>query len=193
MANIRIGTNAGETLNGTDSTTNPDYLIGLGGSDTLNGNGGDDTLIGGSGADSLRGGSGMDYLDGGSGDDYLRGGTGQDVLFGGTGNDRFDYNAETESQGGSGSRDIIVDFVGNRQSFGDRIDLVSIDANPSLPGDQPFQYIQNAAFTGVGQVRYSGGIVQVNISGGGAPEMEIQLVGSPQLTVNNTANSDILL
>lgn len=170
-----------------------DFIFGRGGKDRLEGRDGNDTLNGGSGGDTLLGGAGSDYLDGGSGDDALNGGIGQDYLLGGAGSDRFDYNAANESPVGGANRDVLFDFSGNGAGFGDRIDLHDIDANPFLGGDQAFQWIQGNAFDAPGQVRYSGGVVQVNISGNGGAEMEIQLIEAPALTVNLGANSDILL
>jgi len=57
-----VGTNAGETLNGTAGN---DLILGLGGNDTLNGLGGNDILVGGEGSDTLNGGDGNDILVGG--------------------------------------------------------------------------------------------------------------------------------
>jgi Ca2+-binding RTX toxin-like protein len=86
-----------------------DYILALGGADTLNGGGGNDRLYGGSGADTIRGGEGSDILDGGddlqlvatdsdnsidhlfgeAGNDTLRGKAGDDVLDGGIGADNL--------------------------------------------------------------------------------------------------------
>ena len=57
-----VGTEAGETLNGTAGN---DLILGLGGNDTLNGLGGNDVLVGGAGNDVLNGGDGNDTLIGG--------------------------------------------------------------------------------------------------------------------------------
>ena len=48
-------------------------------------------------------------------------------------------------------RDTIFDFSG---TGGDRIDLSAIDANTAASGNQAFNYIGNAAFTGkAGELR----------------------------------------
>ena len=57
-----VGTNAGETLNGTAGN---DLILGFGGNDTLNGLGGNDILVGGEGSDTLNGNEGNDILVGG--------------------------------------------------------------------------------------------------------------------------------
>ena len=58
MADI-IGTDNGETLNGTGD---PDFIDGRGGADTLNGLGGNDIIVGGTGADLMNGGLGDDWF-----------------------------------------------------------------------------------------------------------------------------------
>ncbi|MDX1297069.1 MAG: peroxidase family protein [Pseudomonas sp.] len=65
---VIIGTNAGETLTGTEFD---DQIFALGGNDILNGL------------------AGNDFLDGGAGSDLLDGGLGADVMLGGTGNDTY--------------------------------------------------------------------------------------------------------
>ena len=79
-------------------------------------------------------------------------------------------------------RDQITDFAPGQ----DVLDLARIDADPSLPGDQPFVWRGTAAFTGApGEVRYVKGattIVQATIDGDLAPELEIRLTGNKTLT-----------
>ncbi len=84
VADVIIGTDAGETLNG-DAADN--LIIGLGGDDTLNGMDGDDVLCGDGGEDTLNGGGDNDTLLGGGQDDVLNGGDGDDTLVGAGGDD----------------------------------------------------------------------------------------------------------
>ncbi len=127
------------------------------------------------------------------GNDTLIGGGGSDTLTGGLGFDSFDYNHVRDSLAGSRTRDVITDFTGN-----DRIDLRDIDANTSVAGNQPFTYIGSAQFHNVlgsyvpGELRYVNGILSGNTDRDAAAEFQIQLVGSPLLTVVGVG-SDILL
>lgn len=162
------------------------------GNDILNGGLGDDQLRGDSGNDTLRGGGGNDALIGGAGADLLLGGAGRDSLDGGSGNDIFDYNSVSESPTGSSNRDSILNFNGNGTSVGDRIDLRDIDAKVLVAGNQAFTYIGSALFTAAGQLRYSNGILSGSTDADTAAEFQIQLVGSPSLTVVGLG-TDILL
>ncbi|MEA5624009.1 calcium-binding protein [Nostoc sp. UHCC 0251] len=173
-----------DTLNGGLGN---DILNGARGNDTLNGARGNDTLNGGLGNDILNGGLGNDNLNGGRGNDILNGGPGNDILTGGLGNDVFVFNSVSDSPAGS-SRDTIAGFDGNGNLTGDQIDLSAIDANPFLAGNQAFTYIGSGVFSRVGQVRYSGGILEGNTNFNFAPEFEIQLAGAPGLVA-----SDIIL
>ncbi|MEH1928415.1 hypothetical protein [Nostoc sp.] len=168
----------GKTYNGTDITDIID-ISNLGSNDILNGNGGSDIL-------SERGG-GNDTLNGGSGNDILIGGTGTDILSGGSGNDIFYFKSVSDSPTGV-SRDVITDFVGNGNLPGDQIDLSAIDANSTIAGKQAFTFIGASAFSAPGQVRYSGGILQANTDRNLSADLEIRLVGAPQLVA-----SDIIL
>ncbi|MDC3196607.1 hypothetical protein OAU36_02625 [Gammaproteobacteria bacterium] len=126
MADIN-GTNASETLKGTDEK---DRIITSGGNDTVFGGAGDDEIngfiddegqmwvysssgplkvYGEDGNDFVVGSSDSDYLSGGGGDDGLRGGSGNDTLEGGEGND--------ELSGGSGN-DTLEGGEGNDELFG---------------------------------------------------------------------------
>jgi Ca2+-binding RTX toxin-like protein len=64
------------------------------------------------------------------------GGAGTDVLIGGVGADRFDFNLVSEST--SSARDTINGFDGAGSTVGDRIDLLDIDANTGVAGNQAF-------------------------------------------------------
>jgi serralysin len=114
------GSQGGETIRGT------------GVANTLNGNGGDDRLIGEAGAD------------------LLRGGLGRDQLYGGAGFDRFDFNARSESVVGA-TCDVLTGYssgpafqnAGN--VAGDVIDLIGIDANETVGGNQAFVFSNSQA------------------------------------------------
>jgi len=101
LAAVVEGTNAGETLTGTN---NPDLIKAFGGNDTLYGKDDADVLrAGGGDDDNVYGENGNDTYYGGSGDDFLseysgvtpmpttgQGYTGADVMFGGDGTDWLD-------------------------------------------------------------------------------------------------------
>jgi len=130
----------------------------------------------------------------------LIGGGGKDTLTGGFGADFFDYNSTTESQAGDGIRDVITDFNGAGAGFGDQISLTDIDAIVGTAANDEFDYIDSAAFSAAGQLRYAGGVLQGNTDANLATvEFEIQLLGlpgnpPPTLFVDTVAaGTDILL
>ena len=136
--------------------------------------------------DRLEGGDGNDIISGNLGADRLVGGLGRDILTGGSQNDVFVFNSVLESTVGA-NRDIITDFQGAGVAGGDRIDLIGIDANTAIVGDQAFTFIGVGAFTGAGQIRIvaSGGntIIVGNIDADLAADFEIQVNGlNPALT-----------
>ena len=156
----------------------------------LTGNSGNNILSGMDGNDVLTGGAGNDTLNGGNGNDVLTGGSGRDLLNGGPGNDRFDYNAVSESPTSTG-RDVITGFAGAGTALGDQIDLRDIDANTLVSGNQAFTW-RGATPGGAGTLWYTGGVLYGNVDGDATPEFQIQLVGSPALSVGGTG-TDILL
>jgi Ca2+-binding RTX toxin-like protein len=159
-------------------TSGNDILNGAGGNDTIMGLAGNDVLAGFAGADYLSGDAGSDQLNGGAGDDTLVGGAGRDELTGGAGSDLFRFVAFSESAVG-GNRDRILDF---NRGAGDRIDLALIDANTALAGDQAFTFIGSAAFGRVaGQLRFSGGVLQVDVNGDARADMDIAVQGVSSL------------
>lgn len=135
------GFNFYTSINGIGNSLN-NILVGSYTANLLSGKAGKDTIKGGNGADTLIGGSGNDKLWGGYGHDILRGGTGKDVMNGGQGNDIFDFNTTRESVS-TQYRDVINGF-----SEDDLIDLASIDANISIPGNQTFKFTTGPAFPG---------------------------------------------
>jgi Ca2+-binding RTX toxin-like protein len=74
---------------------------------------------------------------------------GADVLEGRGGADRFAYDGAYESRPGAADR--ILDFSPKQ---GDRLDLHGVDANEQAPGNEGFQFIGQAEFTGAGQLRF---------------------------------------
>ena len=151
-------------------------ISGLGGDDSLSGNGGRDAIIAGTGRDTMLGGAGNDRLIGGAGGDSLTGGAGAD---------HFIYLKAAESHGGAATRDVIGDFS---TTDGDTINLTALDAIPG-GGHDPLVFRGELGFTGTGQVRVHvvGGdtYVDVNLSGGVAPEMRIVLTGVLALDIGS--------
>jgi serralysin len=147
----------GDTLFGD---AGPNGLAGHGGDDSLKGFGGADRIFGGTGHDVLWGMEGNDTLVGGTGgtpypndgNDVLYGGMGMDNLTGGTGGDRFMWTSNGETGLGTWTSDRITDF---NRAQGDLIDLSDIDADAYQAGNQPFDFIGTAAFSGTpGELRY---------------------------------------
>ncbi len=167
---------------GLDTLVSIENLIGSNFNDSLTGNAGNNVLSGLGGNDTLTG---------GDGNNQLTGGAGRDTLNGGPGNDLFKYNLASDSPAGTG-RDIIGDFSGAGTTLGDQISLTDIDANTVATGNQAFSWIGSSAFTAAGQLRYAGGVLQGNTDADAAAEFEIQLVGTPALSVGG-AGTDILL
>jgi serralysin len=115
-------------------------------------------------------------------DNLFQGGRGKDTATGGAGRDLYDVNAIADSKAGASTRDVITDFA----HLTDKIDLMGIDADTSLAGNQAFRWVGSAALTGAGDVGYftSGGntIVRASNDADGASELEIQLTGIRTLT-----------
>ena len=146
---------AGGTIRGL---AGDDGLFGLAGNDRLEGGAGNDGLSGGDGNDTLSGGGGNDFVRGQFGNDTVSGGSGHDVVDGGSGTDRlagqggadqFDFDLQDDSK--PEALDRILDF---NQAQGDKIDLFDLDANEQEAGNDAFQFIGQAQFTGVGQLRF---------------------------------------
>ena len=163
----------GQVLNGNG---NGNTINGTAGNDTMDGAGGNDSLNGLAGDDSLSGGTGNDTLNGGIFNDTLIGGAGLDRLTGGLNNDTFVYTLTSDSPVGN-NRDVIVDFVSGL----DKVDVSAIDANTNTGGNGTFSFIGAGAFTGLGQARYAGGLLEFNNTGNNGADMQIALTGAPTL------------
>lgn len=124
----------------------------------VDGDGGNDNLQSIEGAygsrfnDILRGSDGANELYGERGNDVLIGGAGQDSTYGGAGADRFVF-ADGDVSATLGRADLMGDFS---RSDGDLIDLRGVDADSGAAGDQKFDFIGSAAFSGTaGELRAS--------------------------------------
>jgi Ca2+-binding RTX toxin-like protein len=155
---VRSGSGDDRLIGGAKADT----LISGDGADSLSGGGGDDRLIanGALGAKTMDGGTGNDRLTGGdTGRDSLAGGDGNDVIWarydtdilaGGAGADRFVYKDVEELFVVNGpARERIADF----QAGTDLIDLSTIPDTYDF-GAPVLDFIGNAAFSAVGQVRF---------------------------------------
>jgi Ca2+-binding RTX toxin-like protein len=173
------GTNSDDSLIGSLPSADSDganLIQGGDGNDFIDGLGGNDILFGGSGNDHILGGAGNDQIVGGAGVDKLEGGADADV---------FKMFSTAESGVGANNRDVITDFV---QGV-DKLDLHAIDAKVLTSGNQDFSFIGSAAFTAEGQVRVvvegDHTLVQMNTSGAGGAESEIQLAGHVALNAHD--------
>jgi VCBS repeat-containing protein len=99
-----------------------DTLNGTGVNDVMYGGSGNDTIQGNNGDDTIYGGSGNDTINSNNGNDTIIGGFGADHLAGGYGNDRFVYLSVADSH--AGQFDTISDFA----SGSDKIDLAALGA-----------------------------------------------------------------
>lgn len=222
LDNTILGNEQDNVLSGYGSmwlTSLPDDVFD--GDDILKGFKGQDVLLGGHGHDELFGGLNEDLLIGQTGNDILVGGRGQDFLYGYEGADIYKYNHVKDSGPGLDKRDLIgfetprgtnrygYNLEGDAFESGlDKIDLSAIDSNVNVVGDQAFQFIGNAQFSGspggaLGEVRayqvgssptlYTKTIVEVNLGGGGGnttPDMVIEVYNPGFLPL--TANDFIL-
>ncbi|MEM0923268.1 MAG: matrixin family metalloprotease [Pseudomonadota bacterium] len=163
-------------------------LLGSIRNDDLRGDTAENRVEGGNGFDKLHGRAGDDSLIGGSGGDVLYGNAGSDQMSGGFGNDRYIYFSENDSRVGTSRRDTITDF--NR--FADRIELGRLDADTSRGGNQSFDFIGTATFSGTaGELRFfqsaANGftLLQADTDGDGVQEFQIELTGMITLTEDN--------
>jgi Ca2+-binding RTX toxin-like protein len=164
--NLGAGTGAGGSAAG-------DVLVGI------------ENVYGSAYNDALLGGSDANTLVGGAGNDVLAGLAGQDTLAGGAGADRFTYGSIGQSLVASADR--ITDFS---HAQGDRIDLVGIDANTTVAGDQAFNFIGAGAFThhaGELHATVSGAftVVSGDVNGDAVADFAIVLTGAMALVATD--------
>lgn len=125
--------------------------------------------IGGSARDLLWGNEVANRLEGRGGNDVLDGYEGKDILVGGDGNDTFTFHNVEKG-------DRIVDFTA-----GDKIDLHSLDR-----ATFDFSFIGTNAFSGhAGEVRYAGGVVEVDLDGVNGADLTIILDNQAPLTATD--------
>lgn len=105
---LTIDGSSGSTVQGINSGSEDDWLIGNNGNDTLNGGAGDDLLDGGAGNDSLYGNSGDDILLYDAADGVINGGSGVDILRLDNGDD-LDFSGTTLSSKMTGIEIIDMD------------------------------------------------------------------------------------
>ena len=139
-ATVNTGTNAHNTITGTDGD---DIIDGLAGNDTLFGGDGDDVLIGGLGADNLYGGEGNDTFVVTGTDihaDNFYGEDGYDKILGGDGDDTVRVSSYTGSRtveeidGGAGMNVIEGTNAHNTMDFSNTL-LVNIKHIDGLAGN----------------------------------------------------------
>ena len=185
--NVLQANGGDDTIAGLDGD---DILIGGQGRDQLAGGKGNDTIYGdtfesgfadvlngGAGDDSLLGGAGWDTINGGGGHDTLFGGAGRDIMAGGFGADSFTFDSITDTAPNK-HRDHIDDFAKGT----DVINLSGIDADTLLAGDQDFDFIGSAPFSGTrGELRAhnvgANTIVAGDANGDGNADFSILVVG----------------
>ncbi|MEM7506938.1 MAG: M10 family metallopeptidase C-terminal domain-containing protein [Pseudomonadota bacterium] len=168
-----------------DALTSIENILGGRRNDDLRGDGGANEIDGGLSSDQVHGRAGDDILNGGRGADKLYGNAGGDVMSGGPGTDRFIYFRASDSQ--ADNRDTITDF-----ETGERIEISRLDANIGIGGNQTFEFIATAGFSGDGgELRFFqsvGGnrtVIQADIDGDSEAEFEIALNGLIALSAND--------
>ncbi len=168
----------GDTLSGIEN------LIGSAYDDALRGDDSANRLWGRAGADKLVGLGGADRLYGEAGDDELYGSGGDDVLTGGAGADTFVYAARSDSP--VANPDRVMDFSGS-EGEADRLDLAALGNDLRFIGDTAFsstagevRYTQRGADTSSKDDDVTD--VEVDLDGGGAADLKIELVGLHSLT-----------
>lgn len=184
---------------GTDTLFNFENVSCGRGDDTIHGNSLGNALLGWKGDDFLSGRGGDDGILGGEGNDTLIGGPGVDQLYAGTlqdDQDQTDDDADIikylniSDSTYDGGMDTIFEFEHAAGGGHDRIDLSSIDAVPTLGGNQAFQFVGSgnfAMFGGSVRVTTVGGntLVMVNNDSDATAEMVIVVDGVTGLTADD--------
>ncbi len=145
-----------------------------------------ENLSGSQGNDKLYGSTGANTLQGWNGNDLLQGGAGKDTLSGGAGADKFVFTAVGDSVVGANA-DRITDFS---RAQGEKIDLLGIDANTGMAGNQAFTFIGTSLFTHhAGELRYAFNgtdtTIAGDINGDGTSDFHITLTGKIALAAGD--------
>jgi Ca2+-binding RTX toxin-like protein len=135
------------TVAARGDVTEPIFVAGGNGNDTISGGSGDDILVGGNGDDTILGGAGTDTIFGGRGHDTVDGGSGtdteilgrgndvaawnpgegNDVIYGGRGHDTLQFNGSDGNEkfdvSANGTRALLTRDIGNI-----RMDMDSVEA-----------------------------------------------------------------
>ncbi|WP_380786351.1 calcium-binding protein [Sphingomonas sp. R86521] len=118
-----------------------------------------------------------DVLVGDAGANILQGLGGADLLTGGGGADRFLYTDLSDSQ--LGALDHILDFS---EMDGDRVDVIALDGNSRLAGDQGFHFV--GAFSGAAEqaVLYydtnaDTTTLSLDVNGDAVADFQLQILG----------------
>ncbi|MGD9510816.1 MAG: right-handed parallel beta-helix repeat-containing protein [Geminicoccaceae bacterium] len=124
-----------------------------------------------------------DVLKGDGDDNWFQGGLGKDSFTGRGGRDLYDYDGTAESR--PGARDVIKDFA----HLTDKLDLMGIDADTTVAGNQTFHWVGTDPLSGPGEVGFftSGGntIVQASTDADAGAEFALQLTGIKALTATD--------
>jgi Ca2+-binding RTX toxin-like protein len=133
------------------------------------------TLICDSLIENAIGGRANDVIYGNEFANVITGGRGGDQLWGGDGSDTFQYNGVPASRAAPGRFDTIEDF----KSGEDLINLHTIDANLTRPGNNAFRFIGDHAFTHhAGELRVTANnVVLGDINGDGHADLKIVVHG----------------
>ena len=173
---IRVPTSAGSTTIDLRAATLEEGEGAGGYVSWVSGISGGFTIANGVVIENAVGGAGNDKLTGNAAANKLTGGGGQDTLTGREGADTFIFTVLTDSAAGA-KRDTITDFTPE-----DTINLLGMDANSRLVGNQDFQWIDGASFTGKeGDLRFSNGILAGDVNGDRKADFEIALSGVTKL------------
>lgn len=152
------------------------------------GNSAPGTLVGNAGDNTMTGGFSNNRINGNDGDDTITGGNGADTLSGGEGADVFVYNNVSDSDAGASQRDFINFF----ERGVDLIDLSAVDANSNVGGNQAFNFVGGARFSGsAGELRVLdlGGpnalILEADVDGDGGADMQIFIRGQTSMLASD--------
>ncbi len=117
-----------------------------------------------------------DTFRGDAADNEFQGGLGKDTATGGGGRDLHAFHSVQDSPAGT-NRDIMKDFAPGQ----DVLDVSSLDADSTLPGQQSFRWVGKAVLTGAAQLGYhvAGGntVVRASTDADAAAEVETALSG----------------